>query len=136
MKPGISVITLGARDFARARRFYAEGLSWPVAQELGEWIAFPINGGSAMLCLFPWDEFAADAGVSADGSGFRGVSLAYNVASQERVDEVLVEAASAGATIVQPARTTDWGGYSGYFADPDGHLWEVATGASQIPLAE
>ena len=136
MNAAVSVVTLGVRDFARAKRFYAEGLGWTITQELGEWVAFALEGGATVLCLFPWDEFAADAGVPANGSGFRGVSLAYNVRSEPRVDEVMAEAEAAGARIVQPPRTTEWGGYSGYFADPEGHLWEVATGATQIPFAE
>jgi uncharacterized protein len=74
--------------------------------------------------------------VTADGNGFRGVTFAYNVRSEDRVDGVLAEAERAGAAIVQPARRTDWGGYSGYFTDPDGYLWEVATGATQLPFSE
>ena len=73
---------------------------------------------------------------AADGRGFRGVTLAYNVHSQERVDEVLAEAAVAGATITKAPTPTEWGGYSGYFADPEGQLWEVATGATQLPFSE
>ena len=71
-----------------------------------------------------------------DGDGFRGVTFAYNVRSQERVDEVLAEAEAAGGSIVKPAQPTFWGGYGGYFADPEGYLWEVATGATQLPFAE
>ncbi len=132
----VSVITLGVRDFARARRFYAEELGWSVQQEDDNWVCFLLGGGSTAFTLYPWDELAEDAGVPAQGSGFRGVTLAYNVRSEQRVDEVLAETARAGATIVQPARPTPWGGYSGYFADPEGYLWEVATGATQLPFAE
>jgi uncharacterized protein len=74
--------------------------------------------------------------VPAEGTGFRGVTLAYNVHSEKRVDEVIAEAENAGAAIVRPPRRTSWGGYSGYFADPEGYLWEVATGATQLPFAE
>jgi uncharacterized protein len=136
MKPHISVITLGVRDLARATQFYNEGLGWPILQEQDDWVCFSLGNGSSALALYPWDAFADDAGVAADGNGFRGVSFAYNVRSEDRVDSVLAEAERAGAAIVQPVRRTEWGGYSGYFADPDGHLWEIATGATQLPFAE
>jgi len=136
MRPFVSMITLGVRDFARARRFYGEGLGWPVSQEEGEWACFLLNDGASALSLFPWDEVAQEADVPAEGSGFRGSVFAYNVRSEERVDEVLAEAERAGGTITRPARKTPWGGYSGYFADPEGYLWEVATGATQLPFAE
>jgi catechol 2,3-dioxygenase-like lactoylglutathione lyase family enzyme len=136
MKPGISIVTLGVRDFLRAKEFYAERLGWPVQQEDDNWVCFILEGGRTALTLYPWEELAADARVSPAGDGFRGVTLAYNVRSEERVDEVLAEAERAGATVVKPAEGTEWGGYSGYFADPEGHLWEVATGATQLPFAE
>jgi catechol 2,3-dioxygenase-like lactoylglutathione lyase family enzyme len=136
MKPFVSMISLGARDFARARRFYGDGLGWPVSQEEGEWASFMLNDGATALSLYPWDGIAEEAEVSPEGSGFRGFVLAYNVHSAERVDEVLGEAERAGGAITRPARKTPWGGYSGYFADPEGHLWEVATGATQLPFAE
>ena len=136
MNPHISVITLGVRDFDGTKRFYNEGLGWPIQQEQEDWVCFGLGDGSSALALYPWDAFAEDAGVAADGSGFRGVSFAYNVRSEDRVDAVLSEAERAGAAIVQPVRRTEWGGYSGYFADPEGHLWEVATGATQLPFSE
>jgi catechol 2,3-dioxygenase-like lactoylglutathione lyase family enzyme len=136
VKPQISVITLGVLDFARARDFYVERLGWPVQQEDDNWVCIILEGGSTAFTLYPWDELAEDARVPADGAGFRGVTLAYNVRSQERVDEVLAEAQSAGATIIKPAQPTFWGGYGGYFADPEGYLWEVATGATKLPFAE
>jgi uncharacterized glyoxalase superfamily protein PhnB len=74
--------------------------------------------------------------VPAEGSGFRGVTLSYNVRSEDRVDEVLAEASDAGATITRPAERTLWGGYSGAFTDPEGHVWEVATGATKLPFSE
>jgi len=80
----------------------------------------------AWLALFPRDDLAHDAGVASAGSGFRAFTLAHNVASAAEVDSVLAEAVAAGATLVKPAVTASWGGYSGYFADPDGFLWEVA----------
>jgi catechol 2,3-dioxygenase-like lactoylglutathione lyase family enzyme len=136
MNPHVAVITLGVVDLVRARRFYAEGLGWPIQQESDNWVCFSLGGGSSALALYPWDELADDATVPADGSGFRGVTLAHNVRSEERVDEVLAEAERAGGKVVKPAEPTSWGGYGGYFADVDGQLWEVATGATQLPFSE
>jgi catechol 2,3-dioxygenase-like lactoylglutathione lyase family enzyme len=136
VKPHVAVIGLGVRDFERARRFYSEGLGWPIQQEEGEWACFILGDGSTALTLFGWDEKAADAGVSPEGSGFRGITLSCNVRTEERVDELLAEAERAGATITRPAEHTFWGGYSGYFTDPEGHLWEVQTGATRLPFSE
>ena len=136
MKPHVAVITLGVRNLERARRFYSEGLGWSIQQEDYNWVCFLLGEGSSALALYPWDELAEDATVPADGTGFRGVTLAHNVRSKERVDEVLLEAERAGGMIVKPAEPTSWGGYGGYFADPEGYLWEVATGATQLPFSE
>jgi catechol 2,3-dioxygenase-like lactoylglutathione lyase family enzyme len=136
MKPRVSVITLGVRDLARAREFYVERLGWPVQQEDENWVCILLGSGETAFTLYPWDELAEDAHVPIDGDGFRGVTFAYNVRSQERVDEVLAEAEAAGGSIVKSAQPTFWGGYGGYFADPEGYLWEVATGATQLPFAE
>jgi catechol 2,3-dioxygenase-like lactoylglutathione lyase family enzyme len=136
VNPNVSVITLGVHDLARAREFYADRLGWQVHQEDDNWVCFLLGGESTALALYPWDELAEDARVPAEGSGFRGVTLAYNARSQERVDELLAEAERAGGTIVKPAEPTSWGGYGGYFADPEGYLWEVATGATKLPFAE
>jgi catechol 2,3-dioxygenase-like lactoylglutathione lyase family enzyme len=136
MNPHVAVITLGVRDLERARRFYGEGLGWPIRQEDYNWVCFSLGDGSSALALYPWDALAEDANVPAEGSGFRGVTLAHNVRSQERVEEVLTEAERAGGKIVKRAERTSWGGYGGYFADPDGYLWEVATGATQLPFSE
>jgi catechol 2,3-dioxygenase-like lactoylglutathione lyase family enzyme len=136
MKPHVAVITLGVRDLGAARAFYAAGLGWPIQQEDDNWVCFSLGGGSSALALYPWDELAEDARVSPAGSGFRGVTLAHVVRSEERVDEILAEAERAGGTIVKHAERASWGGYSGYFADPEGYLWEVATGATQLPFSE
>lgn len=136
MNPHVSVITLGVRNLSRAKQFYSEGLGWPIQQEEGEWACFSLGNGSSALALYRWDALAEDADVAAQGSGFRGVTLSYMVRSEDRVDAVLVEAERAGGKIVKPARRASWGGYSGYFADPDGYLWEVATGATQLPFSE
>ncbi len=124
MKPRISMITLGTRDLERAARFYEQGLGLPRLPLQGDVAFFSLNG--SWLGLYGWDDLAADAGVAAEGDGFRGVALAHNVESKAEVDRLLSEAVGAGGRLVRPACDTDWGGYSGYFADPDGHLWEIA----------
>ena len=86
--------------------------------------------------LLAWDALAADAGVPADGNGFRGVTLSYLVRSEERVAQVLAEAERAGGKIVKAAERAQWGGSTGFFADPDGYLWKVASGTGQQPFAE
>jgi hypothetical protein len=92
VKPHVSVLTLGVRDLARAREFYADGLGWPIHQEEDNWVCFLLGGGSTAFALYPWDALADDALADREGSGFRGVTLAYVVRSQERVDEVLAVA--------------------------------------------
>ena len=124
MKPRISMITLGVRDVSRAAAFYEKGLGWPRMESPPEVAFFTLNG--SWLGLYGRADLAADAGVSAAGSGFAGFALAHNVESEAAVDALLAQAAQAGGHIVRPAHKTDWGGYSGYFADPDGHLWEIA----------
>jgi uncharacterized protein len=136
VRPHIAIIGVGVRDFERAKRFYCDGLGWPVLQEQDEWVCFSLGDGSSALTLYPWDRLAADAGVPADGSGFRGITFSYNVASEDRVDEVLAEAADAGAKITKQPHATPWGGYSGSFSDPEGNVWEVATGAEELPPSE
>lgn len=122
MEPRITLITLGVRDLERAIAFYRDGLGLP--QRPGEGVFFETRG--TWLALFPRDELAQDAGVSAAGSGFAGFALAHNVRTREQVDAQLAQAVAAGGTLVKPAAEAFWGGYHGYFADPDGFLWEVA----------
>lgn len=124
MKPRISMITLGVRDLAVAVRFYEQGLGLPRMDAPPEVAFFTLNG--SWLALFGRDALAADAGVPATGSGFAGFSLAHNVASEVEVEAVLQQAVAAGAGLVKPGQPTSWGGYAGYFRDPDGYLWEVA----------
>lgn len=125
MEPYISLITLGVADLERSLRFYRDGLHWPVSGASGGDIAFFRTGGVA-LALYPRALLATDAHIAAGGSGFGGITLAHNVPSKEAVDRVLAEAVAAGATLLKPAEQAEWGGYSGYFADPDGYPWEVA----------
>jgi catechol 2,3-dioxygenase-like lactoylglutathione lyase family enzyme len=127
MKQHVSIVNLGVRDVGHARRFYSDGLGWTVAAEDDDWVSYKLGDGSLALVLYPWDALAKDAGIEAAGDGFRGVTLTYGVGSKERVDEVLAEVVAAGATLVKPGQPTSWGGYSGYFGDPDGYLWEVVT---------
>lgn len=124
MEPRLSLITLGVDDLPRARRFYAEGLGLPLQPPSNDNVAFFALHG-VWLALFPRAELAADAGVDV-GSGFAGITLAHNLRSREEVDALLAHVAGVGGRIVKPAQDTSWGGYSGYFADPDGFLWEVA----------
>jgi uncharacterized protein len=124
MEPRISLITLGVRDLKRSTAFYRDGLGLP-GKESGENIVFFSLQG-AWLSLYPRNDLADDAGVTAVGSGFPGFTLAHNVQSREEVDELLKKAVKAGAKLVKPGQDVFWGGYSGYFADPDGFLWEVA----------
>ena len=124
MEPRISFITLGVSDFQRAVTFYRDGLGFPLSSASKDDVAFFKTGG-VVLALYPSDKLAEDAHVPPEGSGFRSVTLAHNVRTREDVSEVLALAAEAGATITKPAQDTFWGGHGGYFADPDGHLWEV-----------
>jgi uncharacterized protein len=124
MEQRISMVTLGVADLERSREFY-EKLGWRRALAEAEGIVFFQAGGMA-LALYSREELAKDANVSSEGSGFRGVTLAYNTRRREEVDDVMAEAAAAGAKITKAAEEAFWGGYSGYFADPDGYLWEVA----------
>jgi uncharacterized protein len=125
MEPRLSLVTLGVRDLARSREFYAEGLGLPLQPQSTEEVAF-FGLRGVWLALYCREALAEDAGVPPEGSGFRGVALAHNVKTKAEVDALLARAERAGARIVRPAKEVHWGGYTGYFADPDGFLWEVA----------
>jgi uncharacterized protein len=124
MEQRITLITLGVRDLETSVAFF-EKLGWRRSVRQAEGVAFFQCGGVA-LSLFPRPALAKDANVSPEGGGFSGFAIAYNTRSKGDVDAVLAEAVSCGAEIARPAHETFWGGYSGYFQDPDGHLWEVA----------
>jgi catechol 2,3-dioxygenase-like lactoylglutathione lyase family enzyme len=124
MEARISIITLGVHDLNTSIKFYREGLGLPLREGSDGIAFFELKG--TWLALFPREALAADANVPAQGGGFAGFTLAHNVRSKEEVDRVLRQAQQAGASLAKPGAETDWGGYSGYFQDPDGFLWEVA----------
>ena len=124
MEPRISMITLGVANLEKAVTFYKEGLGFPQMDSQPEVAFFTLNG--SWLGLYSYDALADDAMVSPKGSGFNGFTLAHNVASEIEVKQVIEQALSAGGTLAKPAQKASWGGYSGYFKDLDGYLWEVA----------
>lgn len=124
MDQRINIVTLGVRDFVRALRFYRDGLGWKAVVEMGDFVLFELSG--VALALYPRDLLADDAGVAVGPGAFGGVTLAQNVASREDVDRVIADACAAEASLLRAASEKEWGGYSGYFADPDGHPWEIA----------
>ena len=135
MEPRVSLLTLGVSDLKKAIAFYRDGLGWPKSEVGGDEVAFLKTGG-VVIALFPRPSFAADAGIDVDDvehSGFSRVSLAHNVAEEMQVDSVLRDAAQAGATIVKEAQEIFFGRH-GFFADPEGYLWEVAWNPS-FPMA-
>ncbi len=131
MEPIITLITLGVDDLERAVRFYRDGLGWPTDGivgtefEHGAVAFFDLRGG-LRLALWPRDSIAHDTGLARGPRSSTELTLAHNVGGREHVDRVMAEAKAAGAAVVKPAGDTFWGGYAGYFADPDGHVWEVA----------
>ncbi|MCB0636228.1 MAG: VOC family protein [Lewinella sp.] len=125
MRQQLHLITLGVADLDRALGFYEKGLGWTKSDASQGDIAF-FNLGGVILALYPREALAEDARLPAQGSGFSGITLAHNTRSEAEVDEVLREVASLGAEIVKSAEKVFWGGYSGYFKDLDGHLFEVA----------
>jgi len=118
------MITLGVADLEKSSRFYKDGLGFPQRESPPEVAFFTLNG--TWLALFARESLAEDAMVSAEGQGFSGFALAHNVMSEAEVDQVLTQAIAAGGSLTKKARMTSWGGYSGYFKDPDGYLWEIA----------
>lgn len=125
VEPRLNIVTLGVKDLDKAIRFYRDGLGWSMSSmSVGDFAIFKLSTGTA-LALYPRELLAVDANVK-DPGGFGGITLAQNVATCKDVDLVLSKAKKSGGTILKSARKADWGGYSGYFADPDGHPWEVA----------
>ena len=124
MKPRISMITLGVNDLPTSVGFYETGLGFPRMQSPPDVAFFTLNG--TWLGLYPRTKLAEDATVPHEGSGFRGFTLSHNVPSEQEVNSVYAQAIAAGAQPVKTPQNVFWGGYSGYFKDPDAHLWEVA----------
>ncbi|SPA01405.1 putative glyoxalase; includes bleomycin resistance proteins and dioxygenase [Cupriavidus taiwanensis] len=138
MKPRITLITLGVDDLQRAVRFYRDGLGLPTAGIVGEQfehgaVAFFELQAGLKLALWPRASLAHDAGLQVTSRALTDFSLAHNVADKAEVDAVMAQALAAGASVVKPAQETFWGGYAGYFHDPDGHLWEIAWNHEMLP---
>ncbi len=125
----LSAITLGVKDLDRAKKFYSEGLGCTIDQDHPGFVSLKVGDSSVRLGLYTLDALAADAGVPADGSGFRGITLNYIVEggeSEARIAAVIAQATRAGATVLKPAQKAQWGGYCGHFSDPDGYVWKVS----------
>jgi uncharacterized protein len=123
----VTAIMLGVEDLARSKKFYGEGLGCAIEQDYPNFVKFNLGDGSSSLALYQRKAAAQEAGVSSEGSGFRGVSFHYIVPSREAVDEAMGKAVAAGGGVVKEAAAAQWGGYFGYFSDPDGYLWKVAS---------
>ena len=128
MNQHLHIITLGVRDLERSRRFYAETLGWTLSPASGDGIAF-FQAGGVVLALYPREELAADAHLSVSPSAAQSVAhftLAHNARSEQEVDAIIADLRAKGVTILKEPQKVFWGGYSSYFADPDGNPWEVA----------
>jgi uncharacterized protein len=125
----VTTIMIGVEDLARSKKFYGEGLGCTIDQDYPQFVSFDLGDRSSSLALYEREAAAQDAGVPSEGSGFRGVSFHYIVPSRDQVDEIIGRAVAAGGAVVKEAAGSQWGGYFGYFSDPDGYLWKVATSA-------
>ncbi len=123
----VTAIMIGVEDLARSKAFYGDGLGCTIDQDHPNFVSFKLGEGSSSLALYERKAAAQDAGVSSEGSGFRGVSFHFIVLSHDQVDEVVGRAAASGGAVVKEPAASEWGGYFGYFSDPDGYLWKVAT---------
>lgn len=138
MKPRLSVLTLGVDDLERSLRFYRDGLGFRTPGVVGREfehgaVAFFDLQPGLKLAIWPRESLSHDAGLPPGAGGAVAGSLGHNVATPEEVDAVMAQASEAGAVIVKPARETFWGGYAGYFQDPDGHLWEIVWNPHLLP---
>lgn len=138
MKPRISVITLGVDDLERSLRFYRDGLGLPTEGIIGKEfehgaVAFFDLQGGLKLAIWPRQSLSQDTGLPLNRPSQTELTLGHNVSSRAEVDAVMEQAQQAGATIVKPAQETFWGGYAGYFQDPDHHLWEVVWNPQLLP---
>ena len=141
MKPRISVITLGVADLERSLEFYRDGLGLPTNGIIGREfehgaVAFFEMSGGLKLAIWAQDDLAHDSGLAKTPNSPTSFSLGHNVTRREQVDEVMQRARQAGAKIVKPPQETFYGGYAGYFSDPDGHLWEVVWNPALVPAEE
>lgn len=124
MNQHLHIITLGVKDLEASKKFYADTLGWKISNPQ-EGIAF-FQAGGVVLALYPRESLAEDALVSPEGSGFPGITLAYNTQSESEVDEIISDLKAKGVKIIKEPQKVFWGGYSSYFADPDDYRWEVA----------
>lgn len=138
MKPRITVLTLGVRDLDRALRFYSDGLGLATDGIVGEEfehgaVAFFDLQSGLRLAIWPRESIAHDTGLPVTAPSPTAFTIGHNVSSEVEVDEVMAQAEAAGASVVKAGHATFWGGYSGYFQDPDGHLWEVVWNPQLVP---
>lgn len=133
MEQRLTIVTLGVADLARSKAFYLDGLGWKEVQHDSEGIVF-IQMAGMVLALYPIAELAKETGLEPGLAAASGaITLAYNTRSESETDAAIETAIAAGGTLVKAAEKVFWGGYSGYFADPDGHLWEVAHNPFTLP---
>jgi uncharacterized glyoxalase superfamily protein PhnB len=123
----VNAVTLGVKDPSRAKRFYSEGLGRVIQQDHGDYVDLSLGDGSSTLALYWREALADDAGVAVDGTGFPGFTMSYILDAAEDVDAVLGAAVRGGGEVIKAAKSALWGGYSGYFRDPEGFLWKVAS---------
>ncbi len=133
MEPRISMITLGVKDLSISLQFYRNGLGFPTTRKSEQGVIFFQTEG-VCLALYPYEELANDVSgqFNVPRSKFPGITIAHNVRTKDEVDTIMEKAELAGGVIEKPAQNTSWGGYSGYFSDPDGYLWEIAWGAFEF----
>jgi catechol 2,3-dioxygenase-like lactoylglutathione lyase family enzyme len=125
MNQHLHLITLGVRNFERSRNFYSETLGWKISSASSDDITF-FQAGDVVLAIYPREKLAEDAMTPPEGSGFSGLTLAYNARSELEVDEIINDLRAKGVKIAKEPQKAFWGGYSSYFADPDDYRWEVA----------
>jgi uncharacterized protein len=125
MDQHLHIITLGVKDFQRSREFYSQTLGWKPSGVSNDDVAF-FQAGGVVLAIYPREKLAEDVFTTPEGNGFSGISLAYNARSETEVDEIIKDLRSKGVQIIKDPQKVFWGGYSSYFADPDGFCWEVA----------
>ena len=135
MQPRLTFVTLVVRDLGASRAFYVEGLGWPTELDVPDEVVMIRVGDRLILSLWSEESARDELGAIARGDGALPFTLAHNVATETEVDEVIADARTAGASIVAEPVAREWGGYSGYFADPDGFRWEVAYNAGPIGLS-